>query len=213
MHPRKSVGLADIGTPAPHIRKGEPLHLEDTTIHLGVTQAAQHHHIALPNKLEGRLAQLPQPARGDLLSTRGVAYFMEAVLNAAIGYQALQPLPPEDALRDARQQVKKAWTQHGGWPTPFPKEGMMAHWRYYGDKTGALVNAAYAKHTAHLLHRGTHNHQPEVCEATAIRIKEAQMAATPAPGGYLQNTASPPLWAAAFGPSYNSSHRTTHTPS
>ena len=39
LHPRKSVGLADVGTPAPHIREGEPLHLEDTTIYLGVTQA------------------------------------------------------------------------------------------------------------------------------------------------------------------------------
>ena len=59
VHPRKSVRLADIGTPAPHIRKGEPLHLADTTIHLGVEQATRHHHIALPIKLEGRLVQLP----------------------------------------------------------------------------------------------------------------------------------------------------------
>ena len=49
----------------------------------------------------------------------------------------------------------------------------MAHWRYYGDNTGAPVDMAYAKHAAHLLHRVTHNHQPEVREAAAIRIKEA----------------------------------------
>ena len=49
----------------------------------------------------------------------------------------------------------------------------MAHWRYYEDNTGALVNMAYAKHAAHLLHRVTHNHQPEVREAAAIRIKES----------------------------------------
>ena len=89
----------------------------------------------------------------------------------------------------------------------------MAHWRYYGDNTGALVDMAYAKHAAPLLHRVTHNHQPEVREAAAIHIKEAQMAATPAPGGYWRNTASPPPWAPASGPSYNSSYRTTHTPS
>ena len=34
---------------------------------------------------------------------------------------------------------------------------------------------AYAKHAAHLLDRVTHNQQPEVREAAAIRIKEAQM--------------------------------------
>ena len=101
MHPRKWVGLADTGTPTPHIRRGEPLHLEDTTVHLGITQATRHHHIALPSKLEGRLARLPQLARGHLLSTQGLVYFMEAVLNAAIGYQALHLPHPQDALRHA----------------------------------------------------------------------------------------------------------------
>ena len=106
---------------------------------------------------------------------------MEAVLNAAIGYQALHLPRPQDALRHARQQVTKAWAQHGGWPTSFPKEAMRAHWRYYGDNTGALVDMAYAKHAAHLLHGVTHNHQPEVREAAAIRIKEAQMARNTCP--------------------------------
>ena len=95
MHPRKSVGLADTGTPTPPIQKGEPLHLEDTTVHLGVTQATRRHHITLPSKLEGRLARLPQLPRGDLLSTQGLAYFMEAVLNAAIGYPALHLRTPK----------------------------------------------------------------------------------------------------------------------
>ena len=57
----------------------------------------------------------------------------------------------------------------------------MAHWRYYGDNTGALVDMAYAKHAAHLLHRVAHNHQPEVREAAAIHIKEAQMARNTCP--------------------------------
>ena len=181
MHPRKSVGLADIRTPAPNIPKGEPLHLEDTTIHLGVTQATRHHHIALPEKLEGRLAQLAQLARGDLLSTQGLAYFMEAVLNTAIGYQALHLPRPQDALRHARQQVTKAWAQHGGWPTSLPKEPMIAHWRYYGDNTGALVDTAYATHAAHRLHRVTQHHHPEVREAAAIGREEAQMARNTCP--------------------------------
>ena len=181
VHPRKSVGLADGGTPTPHILKGEPLHLEDTTVELGFIQATRHHHITLPSKLEGRLARLPQLARGDLLSTQGLVYFMEAVLNAAIGYQALHLPHPQDALHHARQQVTKAWAQHGSSPTSFPEEAMMAHWRYYGDNTGALVDMAYAKHAAHLLHRVTHNHQPEVREAAAICIREAQTARNTCP--------------------------------
>ena len=112
VHPRKSVGLADVGTPAPGIPKGEPLYPADTTVHLGVTQATRHHHIALPNKLEGHLAQLSQIARGNFLSTQGLAYFMEEVLNAAIEYQALHLPHPKDALRHNRQQVTKARAQH-----------------------------------------------------------------------------------------------------
>ena len=64
VHPRNSPGLANVENPAPDIRKGEPLHVEDTIVHLGVTQARRHHTIALPNKVEGPLAQLPQLAPG-----------------------------------------------------------------------------------------------------------------------------------------------------
>ena len=76
----------------------------------------------------------------------------------------------------------------------FPKEAMMAHWRYYGNNTGALVDMAYAKHAANLLHRVTHNHQPRVYEAAAIRKKKrnTRPPATPAPGGYWHNTVSTP---------------------
>ena len=119
------------------------------------------------------------------MSTQGQAYFMEAVLKAAIGYRALHLPQPQDALHHAQQQVTKAWAQHGGLPTSLPKEAMMAHWRYYGDSTGALVDMAYAKHAAHLLHRVTHNHKPEVREAAAIPIKEAQMARNTCPRSIL----------------------------
>ena len=188
VHHRKSVGLAGVGTPAPHIRQGEPLHLEEMTIHLGVTQAIQHLHLALPDKLEGRLAQVPHLTRGDLLSTQCLAYLMEAVLHTANEYQVLHLPHPQHALRHTRPQVSTACAQHGGWPTSFPEGVMMAHWCYYGDITGALVDTAYAKHAAHLLHRVTHNHQPEVRGVAAIRIKEAHVQrkrpATPALGGY-----------------------------
>ena len=164
VYPRKSVGLADVGTPAAHIQKAEPLHLEDTTVDRQVTQATRHHNIAHPNKLKGRLAQLPQLARGHLPSLHGLAYLMGTVLNVAVRYQALHLLNPQGALHHACQQVAKAWAQHRGLPTCFPKEAMVAHWHYYGDTNGALLDMAYAKCAAHLLHRMTHNHPPGSCE-------------------------------------------------
>ena len=42
---------------------------------------------------------------------QGLAYFMAAVLNTAIGYQALHLPDPQDTPRHARQQVTKAWAQ------------------------------------------------------------------------------------------------------
>ena len=57
----------------------------------------------------------------------------------------------------------------------------MAHWRYYRDNTGALVDMAYARHAANLLNWVTHNHPPEVRKTAAIRIKEAQMARNTCP--------------------------------
>ena len=76
----------------------------------------------------------------------------------------------------------------------------MAQWRYYGDNTGALVDMASAKHAAHLLHRVTHNHQPEFHEAAAIRIKEAQMSRNTCPQWILAQhgvptSVGPGIWA------------------
>ena len=52
----------------------------------------------------------------------------------------------------------------------------MAHCRYYGDNTGALVDTAKTKHAAHLLHRVTLKrypepmaHGPESCEPSHPR--------------------------------------------
>ena len=97
VHLRKSVGLVNARTPTPHIRKGKPLHLEDTTVNLGVTQATRHHHITLPSKLEGRLARLPQIARGDLLSMQGLYILHRS--GAQPGHRVPYPAAPAPRKR------------------------------------------------------------------------------------------------------------------
>ena len=89
VHDRKLVTLADVGPPAPHIRKGEPLHLEVTTIDLGVTQATRHHN--MHSQPKARSAPRPTTPTCQRAPTvyAGLAYFAEALLTAAIGYQAL----------------------------------------------------------------------------------------------------------------------------
>ena len=165
MHPCKSVGLADVRTPAPELRKGKPLHLGESTIHLRVRQSTRHHNIAFPNKLEGLLAQLLQLAKGDSLSTQGLRYFMEAVLNPASGYQALHLPDLQGAPHHARQQVTKAWAQHGGWPMSFPKEAVMAH-------------------AAHLLPRRHITTNPRSARQQPYASKNRKRPATPALFGY-----------------------------
>ena len=76
----------------------------------------------------------------------------------------------------------------------------MAHRRYYGDNTGALVDTAYAKHIAHLLHRVTHKHQPEVRQGAAIRMKEGQTSRNACPRWILAqhvvpNSVGTSIWA------------------
>ena len=176
VHPRKLVGLADVGGPAPHIQKSAPLHLEDTTIHPGSYTG----HATPRHRTSKQAGTAPRPTTPTCQGGPPV-YAGPGILHGSGAQRSHRvPIPAlsqcHDALRHHPQQLTKAWARHRGWPTSFPKQAMMAHWRYYGDNTGALVDTAYAKHAAQLLHRVRHNHQPEVCKAAAICIKEAQTA-------------------------------------
>ena len=122
LHPRKSIGLADTGTPAPHVREGKPLRLESTIVHLGVTQATRHHEVTLRNKLEGRLAHLPHLSRWGLLSTQGLAYFMEAVLNAAVGTRPSISQTPSTPCTTHASGAPKHGHSTGVGPHPSPKK-------------------------------------------------------------------------------------------
>ena len=203
--PDKCLGWLMLQPPPPSSATGNPT----TRADLQVTQATQHRNIALPNKLEGRLARLLQLARMDPLCTQGMGDFMEAVLKAAAGYQALQLPNPKDALHHACRQVTRAWVQHGGWPISFHKEATKASWCYHGDDTGALDDESYARHAAHPLHRMTHNGMSAKQQPYASRKRKQP--ATPVLNGYSHNTALPPLWALASGPSCRACCNTTHT--
>ena len=67
----------------------------------------------------------PISAGPPLRRTCGV--FMEAVLNAAMDYQALHLPDHHHTLKYARQQETKVWARYGGWTTSFPEEAIMAH--------------------------------------------------------------------------------------
>ena len=108
VHPRKSVGLADVGTPAPHIRKGEPLHLADTLFHPG----GQTGHTASQHRTPKQAGRAPRPIT-QTCQVGPPVYAGPAILHGG-GYQALHLPDPQEALQHAHQQVTKAWARRGG---------------------------------------------------------------------------------------------------
>ena len=182
VHPSKSVGLADVGTPAPPIQKDEPRTWRTPQSTRGshkppgftTSHSQTSWKDASPNYLS-----LPWGTSG---LRRAWHTSWRRCSTQLLDNRPYHPPPdPQGALHHARQQVTKTWPEHGGWLTSFPEEAIVADRRYYGDNTGALVNTAYAKHAVHLLHRMTHKDDPEICEAAAIRINEAQTACNACP--------------------------------
>ena len=130
--------------------------------------------VTLPPNLMRQLTQTLVIARITALSTQALAYFLQAVLNAAVEFQALHLTHPEHMLQAAATTVRRAWTIHGHRPTSLPATVRAALPPYYGDNTDHLVNNAYTAHTAARLHRLMHNHEPEVRDVFTLTLREAQ---------------------------------------
>ena len=159
----------------PPLRPGDPpMNPVSTATYLGVQQAATANRVGLPPNLIRQLTQTLVMARIVALSTQALAYFLQAVLNAAIGFQTLQLTHPQHMLQAAATTVRRACTIHGHQPTSLPAAVRAALRPYYGDNTDHLVNNAYTAHTAAHLHRLMHNHELEVSEVFTVTLREAQ---------------------------------------
>ena len=169
--------------PPPLLRPGEqPMNPVSTATYLGVQQAATANEVTLPPNLIRQLTRTPVIVRIVALSTQALAYFLQGVLNAAIGFQALHLKHPQHMLQAAATTAQRASTIHGGRPTSLPAAVCAGLPPYYGDNTDHLVNNAYTAHTAAHLHDLMHNHEPEVREVFTLTLREAQ---------YHRNTCPP----------------------
>ena len=130
-------------------------------------------------------------ARIVALSTQAVAYFLQAVLNAAIGFQALHLMHPQHMLQAATPTVRRAWTIHGNQPTSLPAAVRAASPSNYGDNTDHLVNNAHTAHTAAHLHRLIDNHEPEVREFFTLTLEETQYHCNTCPQYILHQVSLP----------------------
>ena len=161
--------------PPPPLRPGDlPMDPVNTATYLGVQQAATAGGVTLPPNLLRQLTRTLVIARITELSTKALAYFLQALLNAAIGFQALHLTHPQHMLQAATTTVRRSWTIHGHRPNSLPATVRAASPPYYGDNTHHLIHNAYTAHTAAHLHRLMHNHEPEVQEVFTLTLREAQ---------------------------------------
>ena len=174
VHNVKSATMVH-NAPPPSLRPWDPpMNPVSTATYLGVQQAATANGVTLAPNLIRQLTRTRVRARIVALSTLALAYFLQAVHNTAIGFEALHLTHPQHMLQAATTTVRQAWTIHGQRPTSLPAAVHRASPPYYGDNTDYLVNNAYTAHTAAHLHRLMHNHEPEVREVFTLTLREAQ---------------------------------------
>ena len=161
--------------PPPPLHPGDaPMTLTDNATYLGIQQAATPEGVTLPPNLERQLTRTLVIARIAALSTKALAYFLQAVLNAAISFQVQHLTNPKHMLQRAVTPVRRAWAVHGHWTTFLPAEVRAASAPYYGDGTDQPVHSAYTAHTTAHLHCLMHNQEPEVREVCTLTLREAQ---------------------------------------
>ena len=135
--------------PPPPLRPGDPpMNPVNAATYLGVQQAATAGGVTLPPNLIRQLTRTLVITRITALSSQALAYFLQAVLNAAIGFQALHLTHPQHMLQAAATTVRRAWTIHNHRPTSLPAMVRAALPPYYGDNTDHLINNDYTAHTA-----------------------------------------------------------------
>ena len=142
VHTVKSATMVH-NAPPPPLRPGDrPMNPVDTATYRGVQQAAAANGVTLPPNLIRQLTRTLVIARIVALSTQALAYFLQAVLNAATGFQALHLTHPQHMLQAATTTLRRVWTIHGHRPTSLPAAVHAASPPYYSDNTDHLVNNA-----------------------------------------------------------------------
>ena len=209
VHNVKSATMGHNAAPPP-LCPGDPaMNPVNTATYLVVQQAATASGVTLPPKLIRQLTRTLVIAPIVALSNQALAYFLQAVLNAAIGFQALHLTHPQHMLQAAATTVRRAWTIHGHRPTSLPAAVRAASPPYYGDNTDHLVNNAYTAHTPPTCTVSCTIMSPRCEKSSRGHCEKPSTIATPAPNTYFTSRASPPRWGPAYGTTYNSYCPTT----
>ena len=161
--------------PHPPLRpRDPPMTPVSTAPYLGIQQEASSEKVALPADLERQLTRKLVIGCIASPSTNALAFFLQAVLNAAVGFQALHLTQLKQMPRGAVAVMRCAWAIHGHRPTFLSAEVPDASAPYYGDSSNNLVHNVYTAHLAAHLHRLMHNHKPEVQQVFTLALRGAR---------------------------------------
>ena len=186
VHNVKSATMVH-NAPTRPLRPGAtPMTPTDNATYLGIQQAATPKGVTLAPNLERQVKRTLVTARIAALSTKALAYFLQAVLNAAIRFQALHLTHPKHMLQMAVTRVLCAWAMHDHRPTSLSAEAP-----YYVGGGDHLVHNAYTAHAATHLHRLMQNYEPEVREVFTIILREAKHQRNTCPQYILQQRGLP----------------------
>ena len=116
VHNVKSATTVHNAPPPPLRPRDPPMNPVNKATYLGVQQAATGRGVSLPPNLIRQLTRTLVIARITALSTQALSYFLQALLNAAIGFQALRLTHPQHMLQAAATTVRRAWTIHANNP-------------------------------------------------------------------------------------------------
>ena len=130
--------------------------------------------VTLPPNLERHFTRTLVIARIAALSTQALAYFLQALLNAAIRFRVLHLTHPKHMLRRALTTVQHAWAIVSHPPTSLPVKVCEASALYYGDGTDHMVQNSYTAHAKAHVHHLMHNQELEVREVFTLTLREAQ---------------------------------------
>ena len=123
VHNVKSATM-EHSAPLPLLRPGAPpMTPLGTATYFQIQQTASTDEATLPLNLVNQLMRTLVIACIAELSTQALAYFLQAVLNAAIGFQALLLTHPKQMLPEAVTTVQRAWAIHGHRPVSIPEGG------------------------------------------------------------------------------------------
>ena len=140
---------------------------------LGHVQAMEARGVRLPDKLVRGFRAMLVVLRHHPPSVQTTLYYLRALLNAAVGYQAMHLPYWIEQLEEVEREVRRLIRGYEGIPTEVPWCVLRSPTAYYGEGM-PTAGEAYRAHTARTLSRMCHNQEEVVRRVCYHAVAEVQ---------------------------------------